>query len=82
MNFKDGMMSHISTIVAVVVKLDSLLHKKLEKMSCKADWITSVLPALLQDFIYIQYENLVSSLKMYKKFRRKQYSCLGELLIK
>lgn len=82
MNFKDGMMSHISTIVAVVVKLDSLLHKKLEKMSCKADWITSVFPALLQDFIYIQYENLVSSLKMYKKFRRKQYSCLGELLIK
>lgn len=54
MNFKDGMMPHISTIVALVVKSDSLLYKKLEKMSCKADWITSVSPVLLQDFIYIQ----------------------------
>lgn len=40
MNFKN-MMSRISTIVALVVKLDSLLYKKLEKMSCKADSVTS-----------------------------------------
>lgn len=71
MNFKDGMMAHISTIMALVVKLDSLLYKKLEKMSCKADWITSVFPLLLQDFIYIQYASLIFSLKTYKKFRRK-----------
>lgn len=28
MNVKDGMMSHISAIVALVVKSDSLLYKK------------------------------------------------------
>lgn len=71
MSCKNWMLSNISTVMALVVKLDSSLYKKLEKMSYKADWMTSFFPLLLQHFIYIQYESLVLSHKMYKKFRRK-----------
>lgn len=56
--FKDKILSNISTVMALVVKLESSLYRKLEKMSYKANQMTSVFPFLLQHFIYIPYESL------------------------
>lgn len=79
MSCKDGMIPNVSTVMAPVVKPDSSLCKKLEKMLHKVDCVTPVFPPLLSCFIYIQYKAWFCLVKCTRSLEESYILVWGEL---